>query len=302
MFIFCGRAASLLFTLGVPKISPHQKIQVWDNVVDAPTCQRLQEIQSGLSHKLFKRSKKEGKSELESVLDSVLKELNDTSPYVEYWCRQEWRHIEAHADVDEFRAKTFSKESFRYPRNGHVLYLEVGPKVHGPTCLFPDCSSGGCLLSSANGVVTVPAVQGRLLRFDGTLLHAVPRPPDLWLLPFVQGTMDYESPEYTRSVVLFNTWDDEPPLQIEEEEEESCSLHPNFVSVKPRNKWTEKQLLYDSTTTDLLNKKAKIWLLGDEARRNHTLRTIPIFSNENEIRNALYERNQPRWTRLSPSS
>ena len=39
-------------------------------------------------------------SPLEHSVVVILDELNDTLPYIEYWCRQEWHHIEAqHADV-----------------------------------------------------------------------------------------------------------------------------------------------------------------------------------------------------------
>ena len=42
-------------------------------------------------------------------------------------------------------------------------------------------------------LVTVPpAVPGRLLRFHGDFLHAVPRPTDLWLLKFMMGAQEYE--------------------------------------------------------------------------------------------------------------
>jgi hypothetical protein len=63
-------------------------------------------------------------------------------------------------------------------------------------------------------LVTIPAVPGRLLRFEGDSLHAVPRPANLWLLKFVQGAANYEpEEEWGRSVILFNTWD-EPPLDV----------------------------------------------------------------------------------------
>mmetsp|Transcript_24550 Transcript_24550/g.28423 ORF Transcript_24550/g.28423 Transcript_24550/m.28423 type:complete len:159 (+) Transcript_24550:255-731(+) len=97
---------------------------------------------------------------------------NNRRQYVEYWTRQEWRHIEAHADVDEHRAKEHDSRilpsttvpntnnedddqhhasasaSYRYPTKGHVLYLQVGTKVRGPTCVFPNIQTGGELLSS----------------------------------------------------------------------------------------------------------------------------------------------------------
>lgn len=55
--------------------------------------------------------------------------------------------------------------------------------------------------------LTVPAKPGRLFRFNGTYLHAVPRPTNFWFLLFVKGAPQYDPPEELgRSVVLFNTW------------------------------------------------------------------------------------------------
>jgi hypothetical protein len=85
----------------------------------------------------------------------------------------------------------------------------VGTDVKGPTCIFADCTSGDDLASDNKpevALVTVPAVEGRLLRFTGNLLHAVLRPTDIWLLHFVQGTPDFTPSLFERSVVLFNTW------------------------------------------------------------------------------------------------
>ena len=193
---------------------------------------------AGLEHKCFSRplaQGNEGNNIIERTLDAILTEIErkdskrQAKQYVEYWTRQEWRHIEAHSDVDEALAKmhdqnpslliddeleskfstTYSNtHGFRFPTNGHVLYLQVGSEVKGPTCIFPSRSSGGDLLPSnqhqeeactteddENGdikLITVPAVSGRLLRFDGRDLHAVPRPHDLWMLPFVKGGAEYK--------------------------------------------------------------------------------------------------------------
>ena len=133
----------------------------------------------------------------------------DSSRYIEYWARQEWRHIEAHADIDELQARTTPTEWAR-------LYLNIGTAVKGPTCVFPDVSSGGELLEQLeNELVVAPAVAGRLLRFAGEALHAVPRPVDLWMLSFVKGAAEYEPEEmFGRSVILFNTWPDAPPKDV----------------------------------------------------------------------------------------
>lgn len=298
-----------------------ERIYVWDNVMSAASCATVHEVASatGLSHKLMIRNgekQQQPLSPLEQALENILQNFNDTSRYVEYWCRQEWRHIESHADVDEYRAKQVPGD-FRYPTNGHVLYLQVGTLVRGPTCLFPNCSSGGDLQHLQGqgeerlSVLTVPAVEGRLLRFPGHWLHTVPRPTDLWLLSFVKGSPDF-SKEYQRSVVLFNTWnDEEPPLEVpilsKEGSDSSCdAAEHQYNLVNPYEDWQEQSVLDSRHSTSSssslpLDKKTKIWLLGDAIRRNHTLRTVTKYSNEKELRDALHEASQPRSTLLAHS-
>ena len=56
----------------------------------------------------------------------------------------------------------------------------MGSAVRGPTCVWardPDADSR----TDFGVLTTVPAVSGRLLRFDGELMHAVPKPPNVWL-------------------------------------------------------------------------------------------------------------------------
>ena len=92
---------------------------------------------------------------VECALDALLTECGDSSRYVEWWWRDEWRNLELHRDVDEFRAREAMMEAmmrppmaedvaprsdddiFRCPSHGHVLYLDVGPGVEGgPTVLW----------------------------------------------------------------------------------------------------------------------------------------------------------------------
>eukprot|EP01082_Thalassiosira_pseudonana_P010379 g9184.t1 g9184 contig36:65401-66042(-) len=155
-------------------------VKVWDGVLSS-TDQRksLHDYASkaGLGHKCFTRplSNIEERNIIERTLDAILTELDDSTSskpkqYVEYWTRQEWRHIEAHSDVDESLAKKYdamnideatikdlaskypstyvhnNEGGYRYPIHGHVLYLQVGTDVKGPTCVFPRRSSGGDLL------------------------------------------------------------------------------------------------------------------------------------------------------------
>eukprot|EP00977_Amphora_coffeiformis_P027979 scaffold34676_cov176-Amphora_coffeaeformis.AAC.8 len=293
--------------IGAAGIATSSKIHVWDNVMDNPARAVVHQVAAdkGLGHTLMIR-KNQPRTALESALKNILQELNDTSPYVEYWCRQEWRHIEAHADVDEYRAKTNPGDDFEYPTHGHVLYLQIGPKVRGPTCLFPDCTSGGDLVRGDLSVLTVPAVSGRLLRFPGHWLHAVPRPTDLWMLPFVKGSPDF-SEDFLRSVVLFNTWNEAPPMQVlplEDDDESSCSSGQQSQDKDLVNAFTawETLQIVDSQSSSILLEKTKIWLLGDQKRRNYQMRTVPVYSNGDILREALHAESEPRSTPLSQAA
>jgi hypothetical protein len=289
--------------------APH--VQVFDNVLASHARQLLHQVASsdGLSHKLLDRSSSATRSPLEDALHDILVQLNDTSPYVEYWCRDSWRSIEAHADVDENLAKTKQQQDLRYPTHGHVLYLSIGVDVRGPTCLFEDCQSGGDLARAKDNVtlVTVPAVEGRLLRFDGHLLHAVPRPTDLWLLPFVQGSPDLTSPQFQRSVVLFNTWQQgEAPLDVPQRRPEGAcpddddEPQQDNPEVHAKDDWNEMPVEPSPSPVESPEprKRTKIWLLGDLTRRNHEMRTVNLYSVERQLREALYHPSKPRRTSL----
>lgn len=314
-------------------------IRVYDNVLPKKSCDILhaEASRSGLGHKVFSRPLVRGdiatgssSSIIEQALDSILSEIGDETDesnpqYVEYWTRQEWRHIEAHADVDEFSAKEYDaalakgeididsdsdSDLFRYPNNGHVLYLKVGTNVRGPTCVFPKVRSGGELLqphshssvkedsgvdTMKNGVdlITVPAVEGRVLRFEGSSLHSVPRPADLWFLSFVRGAPNYTpEEEWGRSVILFNTWTKEPPKAVPfvDSDDDIDMLDVNFVN--ERASWDDafslrngdndihkSENVCDATDSDS-SKNVKIWLLGNERRRDHTMRTIKMKGKE----------------------
>ncbi len=314
---------SLPITLEALNVVPkNSEIGVWDNVLPVNTRIEVhsEASLSGLGHKAFTRTSDLSKlAEVERpltevVIDNILTELGDVAPkstedkvqFVEYWTRQEWRHIEAHADIDEhlakeedMRATTSTQEStldlpFRYPSYGHVLYLKVGTAVEGPTCLFPNTSSGGDLLKSdqSTELVIVPAVEGRLLRFSGDILHSVPRPADLWFLPFVKGSQQM-SPEETfgRSVILFNTWFDDPPQNVPLDAARSSTKNEEEVHGKVvvngithwDNVFTLGEEKSTSTCTDedeckdqTLGRPAKVWLLGNERRRGFRLRTIKL--------------------------
>ena len=270
-------------------------VQVWDNVVSSSSRTPLHQAatDAGLNHQVLDRQK-QAKSMVGHALDSILTQLNDPIRYVEYWCRQEWRHIEAHADVDELLARTQPQDEFRFPQHGHVLYLQIGAQVQGPTCVFPQVSLGGDLLVEATDhqdLVVVPAVAGRLLRFPGTALHAVPRPHNLWTLPFVQGAAQY-TPEYERSVILFNTWPDQPPLDVPLERAVG-----EAVLCLGQSEWQAQKIADGPSLTGTT--RAKVWLLGDYKRRNHKFRTVNLNAPD-DIDDILGEQHQVQRVLVSP--
>jgi len=317
------------------------KIDVWNNVIDVDHIAASLHEESrriGLGHKVFSRpsiaASLSNNNIIEKTLDSILTELNDNAKYVEYWTRREWRSIHAHADVDEYRAKEEHKageiNDFRYPRNGHVLYLQVGTQVKAPTCVFLNRTSGGDLLrkqlnDSENDelnvaeednvdLITVPAVPGRLLRFQGNFLHAVPRPTDFWLLKFVKGSQTFEpEEEWGRSVVLFNTWNDEPPLglPVDENDEdhsfgESDSVEENDDTKRVRyncnkmHEWIPAPVELHSTSLEEQQQRVstKVWLLGDYRRRDYKMQTVKLEAEEG-LRKALYQGKDVMYTKLT---
>jgi hypothetical protein len=274
------------------------------------TCKVLHDVASasGLGHSIFHRH--DPHTVIEQALDAILDEMNESKDcHVEYWTRQEWRHIEVHADIDENLAKRKVDQPFSYPDKGHVLYLQVGTDVRGPTCLFSNATRGGDLWRQDYvELVTVPSVSGRLLQFCGNTLHAVPRPADLWLLPFVKGAPQYEPEEtWGRSVILFNTWLHNPPSDVPFREIEECESEVNAAPYcSSFEEWKPVQVTSHHETSageeaEQASLNAKIWLLGDERRRDHTYRTVkmsaPIY-----LRDALGEGSRPRRLTLRKPS
>jgi hypothetical protein len=200
---------------------------------------------------VFQRRGGSPRTAVEQAIESVLKSLGDVNPLVEYWWREEWMSLELHRDIDEKRGQLQPEVPLIVPKNAHVLYLNCGVGVRGPTIVVHDkeqrADAQGKLIPEApeakqqqpfEKISLVPAVAGRLLRFDGSLLHAVPRPAlaymdeeeggsnhELWTRRRPRDDSDPELTEYRRSVLLFNTWreDNESPLGV------SSSLSYNFL-------------------------------------------------------------------------
>ena len=191
----------------VPLLTP---IDVFDGVMSPAACASLVKYldatyqSDSTSTAYFNRAAPA--NTVERALHSVLQEIGDESPVVEYWRRGRWAHVSLHRDIDEDRSR---HGTYLHPINGHVMYLEVGINVVGPTSILWETPSGSPMLTTA------PAVRGRVVRFNGTLLHAVPRPHDAWLVKEhglrVGPEHEYakfapEAAERRRDVLLFNTW------------------------------------------------------------------------------------------------
>ena len=286
-------------TLIMTPLTATSLVSVFDHVFNRPACKLLDRAAAarGLGHALYPRESAP-RTPLEHAFETFLRELGDNAPVVEYWARREWRHIEGHRDVDEALAAGGGK--LRYPDHGHVLYLSVGRQVRGPTCVWEGGSDAKGYIGSS--MATVPAVEGRVLRFSGALPHAVPRPADVWLAPF---TVSQSGPadEFVRSVVLFNTWPDasEPPLGVERDDSVDTS---EPVHCCPRNEWHEapwRSVAETASGGDLRGDRQpatatmKLWLLGDVARRGQMERTLRVPVVRDATLKALAEPEHCTW-------
>eukprot|EP00520_Triparma_pacifica_P010941 CAMPEP_0118635854 /NCGR_PEP_ID=MMETSP0785-20121206/2298_1 /TAXON_ID=91992 /ORGANISM="Bolidomonas pacifica, Strain CCMP 1866" /LENGTH=216 /DNA_ID=CAMNT_0006526915 /DNA_START=301 /DNA_END=947 /DNA_ORIENTATION=+ len=193
-----------------------------------------------------------------------------------------------HRDIDEFHGKGLppvpafgevevSKDDFHYPEFGHVLYLgvegdeELDEGAGGTVLLSPPSP-----LSSHSNLYVVPPLTGRLLRFQGDKLHAVPRPALSYFnsdeveggsnhLIFTKKARD----KARRQVLLFNTWKSPPSGDWEASRDWEASQEPPLdIPISPRSSWKLHDLPIPSTPpSEALQYEMKIPLLGDRRRR-----------------------------------
>lgn len=160
------------------------KVRVYDNVLSSNQSYILDnEACSGgpIGHSLMIRNTSTTlsytpRTSIENTIHNILIQLNDSSEIVEYWWRDEWMSLEMHRDLDEKLGQ--QSNIFKCPLQAHVLYLHVGSQVQGPTLVFTENSS-----FCYDSVTVVPARTGRLLTFNGSLMHSVPRPSLAYLDP-----------------------------------------------------------------------------------------------------------------------
>lgn len=240
--------------------SENNPVQVFDNVVSPVVATVLhylafeQSVRSNGDTCLFVRPPYNTKplTPVENFIDSVLTTMETpVSPdcrVVEYWAREEYMNLKAHIDIDE-NALHYGR--LGCPESSHVLYLSVQDGLKGPTCIFPTEKGSWTTSTSTTtdkecvvDLITVPAVPGRIIKFPGNTMHAVPCPPTRWLLKKeeehaltlleeeeedswddegVEAEDDEdeeaeddegEEDEIERSVLLFNTWSGDGPQGV----------------------------------------------------------------------------------------
>lgn len=306
----------------------YRSVGVYENIFTSEYLRRIDEESAtcGLAHTAFNMS--EPRTNVEYAISKILFELRSdssssppsSSVIVEYWWREEWLSLDLHRDVDEELA--LLNNSLRFPLNAHVLYLSIGAEVNGPTVVLEEKFSdnitpiGSPWKPQLERMTIVPAVTGRLLRFDGHLLHTVPRPAlaffdaeeggsnlEVWTRrrPNPNDPADPERTRFRRSVLLFNTWaanasDDGGggPLNVCRDAPhrlpQAAAAVPVELTVRPFDQWTVVDVIpyasLDSSSTDddINNNKQQhvhmsMCLLGNLARRGRASRTLDgLFS------------------------
>jgi len=214
-------------------ITTHEPPLVFDGILSPAACSRLCDVPP-VRFGMYDRSSPPRNAH-ERLIESLLAQLGDASRYVEYWGRKQWQAVPAHSDVDEIpllapRKPGCAAPRPRFPLWAHIVYLGIEAGVAAPTMLWSDGADAAAAGSAADAAAVgataaerrlfvVPAVQGRLLRFDGSWVHAVPKPAAEYL-GAQETAADEEAAargEHTyRHVLLFNTWPDGPPEGLEE--------------------------------------------------------------------------------------
>eukprot|EP00747_Dinoflagellata_sp_TGD_P218515 gnl/TRDRNA2_/TRDRNA2_90752_c0_seq2.p1 gnl/TRDRNA2_/TRDRNA2_90752_c0~~gnl/TRDRNA2_/TRDRNA2_90752_c0_seq2.p1 ORF type:complete len:622 (-),score=81.25 gnl/TRDRNA2_/TRDRNA2_90752_c0_seq2:31-1896(-) len=172
-------------------------VQVWDGVLDEHTAAEMRDLlmsrdeetyMDGVTH-FIDRQKPISSSTTEdaigNILRSIVDEIGDGSRYIEWWWRSEWIPMEAHRDLGQGEGEDGRAQELKCPCFAHVLYLAVDSEVRGPTCVFQDrglnIDTNEQSTNPVERIAVVPAVPGRVLRFQGDLLHSVPRPTSQYL-------------------------------------------------------------------------------------------------------------------------
>ena len=259
---------------------------------------------------------------IEQILNNIMIELypeesKAASPkfYVEYWKRQEWHIVLAHADMDEHHGREVEKSAnagsdvkFKHPETGHVLYLRIGEKTQGPTVVFNRTFGGDLVSEEKSDMIVAPAVESRLLRFQGHLLHGVPRPADLWMNVDLYEPHPIHDAEHERSVLLFNTWPvDKHKLQgkkLQKPHSDSTFTDTDSYQAHRFDQWQEVKVV--DASVDLVESTTKMHdmqvpLMGDTLRRK-TSEHVAWVDTPLQSQEAFRQPNTPTKLWVQPKS
>ena len=154
--------------------------------------------------------------------------------------------LQAHRDVDE--EATIAGGAARFPTRVVLLYGSVRAGLRAPTMLWCPGAAGG---GDGGALLAVPAVAGRMLVFEGSLLHAAPSPAEL----LGEDSGEEEEEEHERCVTVLNLWDHAPALldgdgEGEDEDRDGGNWEGGDgaedsgeeMSCTPRREWTSVDL------------------------------------------------------------
>ena len=267
--------SAIVITWSLVPYGLEKNVFVWDSIVSTRNLDFVRSVlNDGCSNHFLCDRDIPAMHPAPILLDQILRNLNDSSKYVEYWFREEWINLDAHRDVDEFLARYDGK--LRCPNNGHILYFDIGSEALGPTAFFLE-ESKNSQVARINELVIVPAKAGRLTRFGGDMIHAVPRPTYAYLDPEDGGTnteiwtrrRDQKDDRFRRSVLLFNTWDT-PPQDVKLQEqnvEDPLESYIDTLKCNDFNNWLTVNINnYNSQDHDKYI-QLKVGILGDNNRR-----------------------------------
>lgn len=133
-------------------------VQVFENIFQDDTL-KLVDVRAragGLGHTVYNRMEPP-RTEVEKAIEACLNAVEDKSRYVDYWWRDEWINIDFHRDVDEGLAR--EKRIIRCPNHAHVLYLQVGHLVQGPTVILMESESEIETMNQAISIQTTSSIK-----------------------------------------------------------------------------------------------------------------------------------------------
>jgi hypothetical protein len=257
----------------------------------------------------------------EHAIESLLRGMgDDESSEVEYWMKESWVEMEAHRDADEEAASV--EGVLRLPSRVLLVYGEVADGLAAPTVLWCGPQSKRVLAHDGRGaegtegggdggrLVLVPAVAGRVLEFEGGLMHAVP-----WCV----GAEDAEASQ-TRRVLVINCWSDHAPSEEDEEEEEAVEAEAEGALIgeeetadamadavaaccEPRKAWKRASVVPGVLAAEFADEGATEGVATDEWTfalstfgSDAPLVTV-VRASEDNVASIISERSQPQWLR-----